>query len=802
LRKWSVGLLGLALAAGTGVVLVTNTADASPVAAGAPVGEAPPKSDESTHPLEEKRRAARQTALNLVLNGQARAEKRGASTVVKVGAKATAPAGGMGIRAQRARADQYVELSREKTDKIFVVLVEFGNKRHPNYPDQDTKPETAGPTTFDGPVHNQIPKPERAKDNKTIWQADYSRQHYQDLYFGAKAGTESVKTYYERQSSGRYSVDGTVTDWVKVPYNEARYGRDNVSPCADPICNNISYLIRDGLESWVVSERAKGRTDAQIGKDLQSFDQWDRYDYDGDGDFNEPDGYLDHFQIVHAGGDEADGDKIQGEDAIWSHRSYNFPETKGREGPAFNKLGGSPVGSTGLWVGDYTVQPENGGISVFAHEYGHDLGLPDHYDTSGASGNAENPVNWWTLMGQSRVSAPGDQGLGTRAADLSAWDKLQLGWLDYEVVKAGQDKTVDLGPHEYNSAKAQGAVVVLPKKTVTTPLPKPTEGTKSWWSGSGDGLNNTLARKLTLPSQPATMSFQASWDIEDCGADPCDYAFVEVNDGSGFTAIPGSITRPGEGNGIDGASDGWTPATFDLAAYAGKQIDLRIRYSTDSAAGGKGIFVDALTVKAGDTVVVADGAESGPNGWASVGFSAVGDSMTTEYDNYYIATNRTYESYDKYLKTGPYNFGFNPGRPDWTERFPYQQGLLISYWDTSQRDNNTSKHPGEGEVLPIDAHPELLYRLDGQPWRPRIQGYDAPFSLNKADSFTLHADGKSSYIRGQAPVAGFDDSRQYYVEDTAAGVRYGVKVPKHGIKIKVQKQDGTSMRIRVSGGPK
>ena len=71
-------------------------------------------------------------------------------------------------------------------------------------------------------------------------------------------------------------------------------------------------------------------------------------------------------------------------------------------------------------------------------------------------------------MAQSRVSAPEDQGIGTRAADLGAWDKLQLGWLDYEIVAAGQNRTLDLGPHEYNSAKPQGVVVVLPKKQVVT----------------------------------------------------------------------------------------------------------------------------------------------------------------------------------------------------------------------------------------------------------------------------------------------------------------------------------------------
>ena len=47
----------------------------------------------------------------------------------------------------------------------------------------------------------------------------------------------------------------------------------------------------------------------QIQDYLKTFDHRDRYDSDGDGDFNETDGYIDHFQIVHAGGDEADGDR-------------------------------------------------------------------------------------------------------------------------------------------------------------------------------------------------------------------------------------------------------------------------------------------------------------------------------------------------------------------------------------------------------------------------------------------------------------------------------------------------------------
>ena len=165
---------------------------------------------------------------------------------------------------------------------------------------------------------------------------------------------------------------------------------------------------------------------------LASYDVWDRYDFDGDGDFNEPDGYIDHLQIVHSGGDQADGDPQQGEDAIWSHRWYAYVSDAGLTGPAQNPLGGTQVGDTGIWAGDYTVQPENGGLSTIAHEYGHDLGLPDHYDTAGG----QNGVEWWTLMAQSRLSGKGEP-IGTRAGDLSAWDKLQLGWLDYEVTVAG-----------------------------------------------------------------------------------------------------------------------------------------------------------------------------------------------------------------------------------------------------------------------------------------------------------------------------------------------------------------------------
>ncbi|WP_328992565.1 immune inhibitor A [Kribbella sp. NBC_01245] len=793
MRKAAAGLFSLALATSVGLGAASNGVAAPPRDTG-PAGVAAEKAgpDELPSPLEDKRRDLRERALTSLLNGKGKVEERNGSKVMKVGEKA----GGRnakGVKNKAGKVDQYVELQREKSDRIFVVLAEFGNDRHPSYPDVDIAPAIPGPATFEGPLHNAIPEPDRTVDNSTVWQADYNRAHYDNLYFGVGAKAETVKTYYEKQSSGRYTVDGKVTDWVKVPFNEARYGRSNGFPCDGNVCSNTWLLVRDAVNQWVLDQKAGGRTTAEITAELKTFDQWDRYDFNGNGNFNEPDGYIDHFQIVHSGGDQADGDPQQGEDAIWSHRWYVQTTPIGGGGPAGNPLGGTQAGDTGLWIGDYTIQPENGGISVFAHEYAHDLGLPDHYDTSGPA--IENSVNWWTIMAQSRVNAKKDGGLGERAADLGAWDKLQLGWLDYEIVLAGQNRTLELGPHEYNTAKAQGLVVVLPDKEVTRDLVAPYAGSKSWWSGSGNSFSHTMSRQVTLPAGAPSLTFQANWDIEDCGSTACDYAYVEVDSGSGYQPIAGSITNAAEGNSIDGTSPGWVPATFDLSAYAGQTIGLRFRYDTDPAVEGKGFFADEITVTGGAGQVFTSGAEATPEGWTLNGFSSVGATTTTLHDNFYLASHINYVSYDKYLKTGPYNFGFLNTKPDWVEHFPYQDGLLIWYWDTSRGDNNTNEHPGEGLVLPVDSHPVPINRIDGTLWRPRVGGYDAPFGLEKADSFTLHFNGQPSYIRGQAAVSTFNDSKQFWFPEQPMA---GVKIPNNGVNIKVLDRKGTTMKVRVS----
>ncbi|MEQ1785943.1 MAG: immune inhibitor A domain-containing protein [Acidimicrobiales bacterium] len=781
-----------------GLGLTSFGAFAPSVGAAPPPGSgvtAPPQTasdHELPNPPEAKRRELRATAIEQVLAGEATPQQRHGSTVVKVGETSE-----RGRGSDRGHRDQYVELENEGTDRVFTLLVEFGDERHPEYPDQDTDPDTEGPARFDGPLHNEIPEPNRRVDNSTVWEPDYSQAYFDDLYFGTGRGVESLKTYYEKQSSGRYSVDGEASAWVKVPYNEARYGRSNGFPCDDVVCDNTWNLVEDGMNAWVADQAAAGLTPEQIAAELATYDVADRYGFDGDDNFNEPDGYIDHLQIVHSGGDQADGDPFQGEDAIWSHRWYAFVTDAGITGPPENPLGGAEVGDTGIWAGDYTINPENGGLSTIAHEYGHDLGLPDHYDTAGG----DNGVEWWTLMAQSRLSGKGEA-IGTRAGDLSAWDKLQLGWLDYEVVVAGQSRTLDLGPHEYNSAKPQAAIVVLPEKTVTFTYGDPFAGERMWWSGKGDDLVNSMSRDVDLSTATAAaIDLKARFDIE---AD-FDYLYLQASTDGGttWTSLDGTVDgepfiRDGSDSpAISGSSEGaWLDVHADLPA--GGPISFRFLYRTDGGVAPDGFFADDIVISADGTPVVTSDAESGGDeGWALDGFSSTTGTETGDFEHYYIASHRSFVSYDKYLQTGPYNFGFATTKPDFVEHFSYTPGLLVSYWDTSQGDNNTSEHPGQGLILPVDSHPRALYNLTGAPWRSRIQVYDAPFSVRAPKSFTLHVNGRRSYIRGQGAQPVFDDSRSY---TDPAIPQAGVDVPDTNTRIRVLSVNGTSMKIRVGTG--
>nr|BFE77196.1 hypothetical protein GCM10020092_104970 [Actinoplanes digitatis] len=250
--------------------------------------------------------------------------------------------------------------------------------------------------------------------------------------------------------------------------------------------------------------------------------------------------------------------------------------------------------------------------------------------------------------------------------------------------------------------------MVLPDKEVTTDLGAPYAGAGQFFSGNADDLNNSLSKSIDLTGKTTSaVTLKGRYDIE---AD-YDYLYFEASEDNGatWTRLNGTIngaafpTDASNTPALTGSTGGaWADIAVPLNAYAGKKITFRLHYLTDGGVSEGGFFGDDITVTADGATVSTDGAE-GTTTWTLSGFTIVGASSTKLFDNFYIAGHRSYVSYDKYLKTGPYFFGYQLAKPDYVDHYAYQEGLLISYWDTSQVDNNTNVHPGSGRNLIIDS---------------------------------------------------------------------------------------------------
>ena len=77
------------------------------------------------------------------------------------------------------------------------------------------------------------------------------------------------------------------------------------------------------------------------------------------------------------------------------------------------------------------------------------------------------------------------------------------------------------------------------------------------------------------------------------------------------------------------------------------------------------------------------------------------------YLNAYFVDNRQYVGRDKLLKHLYSFIGYSGKRSNKVEFYKNEPGALVTYWDTSYSDNNVGDHPGHGELLMVDAHPEF-----------------------------------------------------------------------------------------------
>ncbi len=425
-----------------------------------------------------------------------------------------------------------VRAGRERPHKQLVLLVEYADR---------------GFERFKGEV-----------DQGKRLAAFFQEQLFDERY----ERKDTLSHYYATQSLGAYHVLGEVLPPVRLQAKRSLYGGPNRPEGGD--------WRNDVDPEAMVTEALALAVAAHPTRDWSAFDLWDPTDFDGDGQIDEPDGYVDHLVLIYAGNGQSScqalyklddalnpnvgNPAIEGlsvgarecADRIWPHRSM-LKMNEG-QGPAVeghvHANGGVPLAATAgaeaaLWARDYNAQSEYTDPATLIHEFGHSIGLPDIYART-----SSNSTGGWEVM--SGTTSPSPQ-------NLSAWSRMMLGWLTPRVVvppeyggkklQSAYLQTLD-DPSDASDARdaadglTRAVLVVLPPKSrelKLTTLPK-AAGTLALYSGQGNELNRSAELRVDLRSAAGKveLSFDAWWDIEG----GWDFAYVESSpDGRQWTRL-------------------------------------------------------------------------------------------------------------------------------------------------------------------------------------------------------------------------------------------------------------------------
>jgi M6 family metalloprotease-like protein len=207
---------------------------------------------------------------------------------------------------------------------------------------------------------------------------------------------QQVAAYYREDSLGKVTLTGDVFGWYTLPYPEAHYGRN---------CLAINDAACDGSDaSWQIAQDVI----PLVEKDPTANVNFMNYDY---------------YIFVHSGyGQESSG----GKDDIWS----------------VTYLGGVWVETNSRTLTKFNVVPEleaDGAvpIGVYCHEFGHNLGLPDLYNTN----TGKTILGPWSLMDKGLWN--GDPS-GSSPSHMDAWSKIQLGFISGSMLATASNEVTSI----------------------------------------------------------------------------------------------------------------------------------------------------------------------------------------------------------------------------------------------------------------------------------------------------------------------------------------------------------------------
>ena len=526
---------------------------------------------------------------------------------------------------------RYKNAEETQVAKLLTILVEFNPNANDDFtgtmvpqavfddpltPQNERDCVQGGITN--GPLHNNIPNPADAshKDNNSMWVPDFSPEFYNEMLYtttgiqqrvrpdlkgpDGKKGIDlrgyTMHNMYLEMSKGAYTVDGQATPWVQVPHSEAWYGQD-------------TCLLVNGV--WVAgaSQDDNGHPDNPAGagpaRRRTRSTSWRAPTRTSRGPTTTSRTSPTRMATATSTSPTASSTTwcsstpartppaaaaCRAPQAIWAHSSAIIP--------------GHTIPGTDIMISNYIVQPEDSGVGVFAHEYGHDLGLPDLYDI-GSGGDSD--VDFWDLMASGSHTGPVFQGIPTH---MGLWDKFVLGWADPLILDPGDPaQTVKVGQTSRTPVGTEDGIRVnLPTKVVT--LSHPHSGAGQWWSNNDQSWADVrLTRTISVPAG----SRHQVLDVEQLqhrgglglrlrrGLDRRWRHVGRAEDlqrGQRRGLHPGRLRRPerpharlrcGRRSGQEVRADRQQPAAYErnyvnLAPFAGQTIQLRLRYATDAGA--------------------------------------------------------------------------------------------------------------------------------------------------------------------------------------------------------------------------
>lgn len=251
------------------------------------------------------------------------------------------------------------------------------------------------------------------------------KQFYTDMlnkegFTYSNGANGSARDFYVASSNGEFRPTFDVVGPVTLPKSYSYYGanlssRDNAQ--------QLMEFVRDACT---------------LADPLVDYSQ---YDKDGDG-------LVDNVFIYFAGYGEADSGKGN---TIWPHAAdYRSVCKDAGAATSVLKLDGKQIASytCSNEINGQTKNAQPTGIGTFVHEFGHVLGLADHYDSQATSlGEAFHPGPYDTMASGSYNNN------GNTPPTFSAFERACLGWLNFdELTSASSNLNVLPNLEESNKA--------------------------------------------------------------------------------------------------------------------------------------------------------------------------------------------------------------------------------------------------------------------------------------------------------------------------------------------------------------